>query len=118
MATQTQKKERSNTLLKLLGKVSEWNLPLTQSQVSADIDWLHRQESTLHRLAEKQCNDESWGVKDEKKRDAIEARVRTMLELYHIPVQFNNDPRGGSIRMILGGNVSNNLDNETWGIYW
>ena len=118
MATKAQRIERTNTLLKLLGKVSEWNLPLDQTRVSSDIDWLHRQELTLHRLSENQCNSESWGIKDEKKREAIKERVRTLLELYHIPVQFNNDPRGGSIRMILGDHISNNWDGETWGIYW
>jgi len=125
MATKSQKTERSNTLLKLLSKANEWNLPLNQMAVSfnqmavsSDIDWLHRQESTLHRLAEKQCNDESWNERDEKKRDAIEDRVRNMLAMYHVPVQFNNDPRGGSIRMIFGEHISNNWDGETWGIYW
>jgi hypothetical protein len=93
MTTKTQREEKSSTLLKLLGKANEWNLPVTVLSVSNDLNWLHRQEMTLHRLSEKQCNDESWGIKDEKKRDAIEARVRIMLSLYHIPVRFNNDPR-------------------------
>ena len=118
MVTKAQKIERKITLLKLLGKVSEHNLPLDQARVSSDLDWLHRQESTLHRLAEKQCNDERWGEKDERKRDAIEERVTKVLSLYHIPVRFNNDPRGGAIRMILGDHISNNWDGETWGIYW
>jgi hypothetical protein len=117
MPTTQQREEYTNTLLKFLGKVNEWNLPYTQSKVAEDLNWLHRQEATLHRLAEKQCN-EGLTESDERRVDNIEKFVTDALALYHIPVRFNHDPRGGSIRMIMGERISNNWDGETWGIYW
>ena len=117
MTTKQQRIERTNTLLKFLGIVSQKNLPLTQAQVSNDLDWLHRQETTLHRLAEDACN---YGLSpsQEKKEARIENKVTDLLSLYGITVKFNGDPRGGAIRMLLPDHSSNGWDGETWGIYW
>lgn len=117
MTTKQQREEYTNTLLKFLHIVNEKNLPLTQSQVSCDLEWLHRQETTLHRLAEVACN-RDMTKREERKEERIEQQVIALLTQYGIDVRFNGDPRGSAIRMILPGKESNNWDHETWGIYW
>jgi len=117
MVTKQQRIERTNTLLKFLGIVNQKNLPLSQVNVSNDLDWLHRQETTLHRLSEYSCNC-GLSPAQERKEANIENKVTALLEMYGITVRFNGDPRGGAIRMILPDHTSNGWDGETWGICW
>lgn len=111
---------------------------VTGTEIRAILDKLHRYESTLHRIAENDCNghpktvteyrdgkmyryeveDQKWLARDEKKEKSIREKVIALLTPYNIEVQFNGDPRGGAIRMKLPDNTSNNWDGETWGIYW
>jgi hypothetical protein len=99
---------------------------------------LHRYETTLQRINENDCNghprmkteirdgkmyrfeveDERWVARDAKKEASIQKRVVELLEPYNIKVQFNGDPRGGAIRMLLPDHTSNGWDGEFWGIYW
>jgi len=99
---------------------------------------LHRYETTLHRINENDCNghprmkteyrdgqmyrfeveDEKWAARDAKKEASIQKRVIELLDPLDIKVQFNGDPRGGAIRMLLPDHTSNGWDGETWGIYW
>lgn len=99
---------------------------------------LHRYETTLQRINENDCNghprmkteyrdgkiyrfeveDEKWAARDAKKEKSIHEKVTALLKPYNIEVQFNGDPRGGAIRMLLPDHTSNGWDGETWGIYW
>jgi len=125
--TKEQIRQYDETIAHLLKKVNEHGLPYTYTHVQQDVKWLHRQETTLHRIAENQCNGyfSAAGVHmkfqeaaDLKKQERIEGRVRDLLALYHVPVRFEGDPRGGTIRMIFGDRISNNWGGEDWGIYW
>jgi len=102
------------------------------------LDKLHRYEATLQRINENDCNghprteteyrdgkmyrfeveDEEWTARDAKKEMSIQNKVRELLKPFNIEVQFNGDPRGGAIRMLLPDHTSNGWDGETWGIYW
>jgi hypothetical protein len=92
------------------------------------LDSLHRYEATLHRISENECNgwditgrgDESkeWRERDEKKAARIEAKVSELAERLGFKVNFNGDPRGGSIRFVLPSGRSNGWDSTSWGIYW
>jgi len=117
MATKQQIREYDETIKHMLQKVSEWNLPVTYSHVKNDVNWMHRQETTLHRYAELAC-DRELTARERTKVTRIEDRVRDLLALYHVPVRFEGDPRGGTIRMTFGDRISNNWGGEDWGIYW
>jgi len=92
------------------------------------LDRLHRWETTLHRIAENTCNgwdrsgrgdeDTEWRERDEKKEARIEKAVAELAAQLGFSVDFNGDPRGGSIRFRLPSGKSNGWDGETWGIYW
>lgn len=115
--TKEQIRQYDETIAHLLQKVNEHGLPYTYTHVQQDVDWLHRQETTLHRLSEVACEREMTTAEDTKVR-RIEGRVRELLALYHVPVRFEGDPRGGTIRMTFGERASNNWGGEDWGIYW
>lgn len=111
---------------------------VTSTTISALLDKLHRYETTLHRIAENDCNghprmktefrngkvyrfaeeDAAWAARDAKKKASIQSRVVELLKPYGIDVKFNGDPRGGAIRMLLPDHSSNGWDGESWGIYW
>jgi hypothetical protein len=104
----------------------------------ADLDTLHRAESTLNRLNEEECN--GWPVMhndgrvyydwDQKRADAnkvksdrIEARVTRLVESHGLTVSFGGDPRGCAIRILLpadenGRRRYNSWDGESWVIDW
>ena len=110
----------------------------TMSTIRALLNKLHRYETTLHRINDNDCNghprmkteyrdgkmyrfeveDQKWAERDAKKEQSIQNKVVDLLKPYNIEVQFNGDPRGGSIRMLLPDKTSNGWDGETWGIYW
>jgi len=97
-----------------------------------ELDQLHRWESNLHTIAERQCNgyqdwkgnwDQKAADKDEAKEQRVMDRVTALVESHGLTVEFNGDPRGGAIRLILpadenGHKQTNSWDGETWGIYW
>ena len=137
MATKQQIREYMNVERKF------YELPcdvraLTGFRVPALLDQLHRYETTLQRINENDCNghprmkteyrdgkmyrfeveDQAWAARDAKKEASIQGKVRALLEPLGIQVQFNGDPRGGAIRMLLPDHTSNGWDGETWGIYW
>lgn len=107
-------------------------------EIRTVLDRLHRYETTLQRINENDCNghprmkteyrdgkmyrfeveDEKWAARDAKKEKSIQEKVIALLKPYNIEVQFNGDPRGGAIRMLLPDHSSNGWDGETWGIYW
>ena len=111
---------------------------ITGTEIRTLLDKLHRYETTLHRINENDCNghprmkteyrdgkfyqyeveDLKWAERDAKKEESIQKKVIALLKPFNIEVQFNGDPRGGSIRMLLPDHTSNGWDNETWGIYW
>jgi hypothetical protein len=94
----------------------------------AVLDSLHRYEATLNRISENACNgwditgrgDESKELRerDEKKAVRVAARVRELAERLGFKVNFNGDPRGGSIRFKLPSGRSNGWDGTSWGIYY
>lgn len=102
------------------------------------LNQVHRAETTLHRIAENQCNghpkeivecrdgrfykynveDEIWRLKDEKTELRLRVKIQSIADELGFKVTFNGDPRGGAIRFILPSGKSNNWDGETWGVYW
>ncbi len=117
MATQKQARDRDETIAQFAMQANYHGVPGTVEDHSKVVDWLHRQESTLHRLAELAC-DRELTRQEQDKNDRIEARVVDLLTLYQIPVRFEGDPRGGTIRMYFVSGASNNWGGEDWGIYW
>ena len=139
MATKQQREERTRTLLMLSGIARENGHEISQTEISADLDTLHRYETTLHRIAENECNgwpretverrdgktyrysvtDAAWQARDERKETTIQGKVRELAGKYGLSVRFGGDPRGGSIRLIIPDGRSNGFVNDgTWGIYW
>jgi len=117
MATKQQIKMRDETVVQLYQHAHQYGVPSGDHNIEVDVDWLHRQETTLHRYAETACNRELTVHEGDKIR-RIEGRVRDLLALYHVPVRFEGDPRGGTIRMQFVSGASNNWGGEDWGIYW
>jgi len=115
-----------------------YKLEVTTAEVRSLLAKLHRYETTLQRINENDCNghprmkteyrdgkmyrfeveDEKLAARDAKKEKSIREKVIALLKPYNIDVQFNGDPRGGAIRMLLPDHTSNGWDGETWGIYW
>ena len=121
MTTKQQREDRTKTLLRISRHARAKGFDLSVLQLGDICDLLHRHEATLHRIAEMICSVEMTPGKENKldlKVNRIEDRVRALLQPYGIDVRFNGDPRGGAIRMIMPDHESNNLDGETWGIYW
>ena len=111
---------------------------VTGTEIRVLLDKLHRYETTLSRINNNDCNghprikieyrdgkkyeyqieDIEWASRDAKKEVSIQNKVIALLKPFKIEVKFNGDPRGGAIRMLLPDRTSNNMDNDTWGIYW
>ena len=88
---------------------------------SSDLDRLHRYETALHRISERQCSEEmseAETARVERREAAAEKAVQKIAEAHGLTVRFNGDPRGGAIRLVLPSGKSNNWDGETWGIFW
>ena len=117
MATKIQIKMRDETIAQFAMQINHYGLPGGIEEITRVVDWLHRHETTLHRLAETACN-RKLIVQESDKVQRIEGRVRDLLALYHVPVRFEGDPRGGTIRMTFVSGASNNWGGEDWGIYW
>ena len=115
--TKRQLIERDATISQFAVQCNHYGIPETMSGIERTIDWLHRQETTLHRLAEVACERELTRA-EQSKNDRIESRVRDLLTLYQIPVRFEGDPRGGTIRMYFVSGASNNWGGDDWGIFW
>lgn len=104
----------------------------------ADLAQLHRWEATLTRLSENQCNgwysplkgyydwDAEQSDRELAQAERIEKRVTRLVEDGRHPgvtVDFQGDPRGGAIRLLLpadaeGHRVYNSWDGESWVIDW
>ena len=134
MSTKQQKNERQ----RIHNKIREVVPALGYDGTVALLDQLHRYEATLSRINDNDANghprtvvevrdgkryeysveDTEWAARDAKKEVRIQGNVRALLEPLGIAVQFNGDPRGGAIRMLLPDHTSNGWDGGTWGIYW
>ena len=110
----------------------------TPNEMYDALDTIHRAETTLHRIAENHCNghpkrrveyrdgkqfvydveDLDWLARDEKTEARLEAKIKGITKQLGFKVDFNGDPRGGTIRFTLPSGKSNNWDGETWGVYW
>ena len=117
MATKQQIKMRNETIAQFAMQINHHGTPGDILSLEGLVDWLHRQETTLHRLAETAC-DRELTIQEGDKVRRIEGHVRDLLALYHVPVHFEGDPRGGTIRMTFVSGASNNWGGEDWGIYW
>jgi hypothetical protein len=103
----------------------------------ADLAQLHRWESTLNRLNENECNgwptwyngrmilgwNQEQADKEQAMAERIQARVTRFVESRGLTVNFNGDPRGCAIRLLLpadenGHRVHNSWDGESWVIDW
>ncbi len=115
--TKKQIRDRDETIAQFAMQCNHYGIPGDIAGIERVVDWLHRQETTLHRLAETACNRELT-AREQAKNDTIEGRVRDLLALYQVPVRFEGDPRGGTIRMYFVSGASNNWGGEDWGIYW
>ena len=62
---------------------------------------LRRAEGKLHRLFEKDCNENSTEERDLNEEELM-LHVENLMKKYKtITIRFNNDPRGGAIRFIF-----------------
>src|SRR5208283_2110868 len=52
MATKQQIKMRDETVAQLYQHAHQYGVPSGDHNIEVDVDWLHRQETTLHRYAE------------------------------------------------------------------
>ena len=131
-------KQQAREFQRIFNKFREIVPQLEYDGTAALLNQLHRYETTLQRINENDCNghprtkteyrdgkkyrfeveDQEWAARDAKKEASIQGKVRALLEPLGIQVQFNGDPRGGAIRMLLPDHTSNGWDGETWGIYW
>lgn len=83
-------------------------------------DWLHRNESTLNRIAIEQCTSNNY---DAVKQERIEKRVvNAIAETIGCKCYTQRDPRGFAIRLYLvdedGCKWFNGFDGETSGCNW
>jgi hypothetical protein len=80
---------------------------------------LHRYETTLHRLAEKDCN---YGLssKDDRKERSTWQNVRKVIHQIspEIIVRENGDPRGCIIELHLPDKTHNYADGISWRLIW
>jgi hypothetical protein len=118
MTTKRQWQERQSTINALCCEANGQNInTLSVNEISDIVDQLHRYEITLNRLFTNQCNRELTDH-ERKKIKSTEEKVKAIMDLFNLPVYFNDDPRGGSIRFKLTSGRSNNMGGEDWGIYW
>ena len=99
-----------------------------EQQIISDLFALKKYEGQLRNIYTRQCNgycnsftgknDDEQQSRDQKRGKKIEADVEDIIARYGFGVRFNTDPRGGAIRFVFPSGVSNNWDQETWGIYW
>lgn len=99
--------------------------------------YLHRQEAALHNLFERMASgypvwyqgriimdwDAAAYARDERKVDAIEARVARVLAPFGITVTVNGDPRGCALHLHLppddtGRVPTNSFGRDSWVIDW
>jgi len=74
-------------------------------------------EKTLHRYAEIYCNREMHP--DEVKREvACQKRVVAVAKELGLKADFNGDPRGACIKLLLPDGIYNNMDGESWRIFF
>lgn len=78
---------------------------------------LHRHETTLQRLGAEGTGRELT-AKEERKIESTENRVKQLADELGIPVEFNGDPRGPSIKFYLPSGRYNSWDGESWRILW
>lgn len=109
--------ERQDTITCFISEAQHAGSMCSVKDVEQFCDLLHRYETTLHRLAEYACNSE-FSRRQEIEEQRTKKRVSDIAKLLRFKVQFNGDPRGGSIRFVLPSGRSNGWDQETWGIYW
>ena len=117
MMTKKQVRDRDETIAQFAMQINHYGTPANIAVIESVVDWLHRQETTLHRLAELAYNRELT-AREQAKNDRVEGRVRDLLALYQVPVRFEGGPRGGTIRLSFVSGASNNWGGEDWGIYW
>jgi len=87
----------------------------------ADLNKLHRAETSLHRIDELLCSvemSEQEQARVERRAENIERRIDALCTEHGVEVRFNGDPRGGAVRLVLPGGESNSWDGETWEILW
>jgi hypothetical protein len=58
--------------------------------------------------------DEEWKARDKKREISIQGKVGDIMLKYGFGLEFNGDPRGGAIRVILPSGISNSWDGKTW----
>ena len=79
------------------------------------IDYIHRSETTLCRLAEDQCNYPQY---DEAKQDRTEKRIEKYIaDVIGCKCYTQRDPRGYCVRLYLD-DFHNVFDGETTGMNW
>ena len=92
--------------------VTASKLPNTKATKLAIELWNMGQRSA--RLAENACNRELT-PREEKRDDAMDARVKAIGEELGLKAYRQGDPRGWTIRVEVGKELANNWDGETTG---
>ena len=134
----TYTKQQMNEYTGTLNRFLEDAQHIGYSRMIRILDTLHHHETTLHRISENECNghprikteyrdgkmyrfeveDLAWAERDAKKETSIQKKVRAIADELHFKVEFNGDPRGGSIQFILPSGRSNSIGGNVWGIFW
>lgn len=102
--------------------VLAWELKGRRSTSGEEFRWtqalefarfLMRSEVTLHRLAEEACN-RNLTPAEERRELGIMDRVRTTCLEFGLGVEFNGDPRGSAIKLMLPSGRSNSFVGAVW----
>ena len=118
MTTKRQNEERYMTINVLCAEVNaQTTNTLSLRDIEVLVDRLHRHERTLNRIYTVMCERELT-PQEENKLTSTKSNVVNIFKAFQIPVNFNQDPRGGAIRFILSSGRSNNMGGEDWGIFW
>lgn len=113
--------EEYNTTYNQFAEDSAVFAALMWSEASNILDEIHRANTSLHTINERQCCEEmseATATRLEKREEKIKERITKLAERLGFGVYFNGDPRGGAVRFILPSGRSNNWDGESWGVYW
>lgn len=119
--TKTQIKNKERIAIAVTKYANAHNKPITLTEAYTIIEYLHRLETTLSRLAETECCDLRFY--DEAKQERTEKRAEKYIaEKIGCKCHTQRDPRGFCIRLYLKDKSTdlffNTWDGETSGLNW
>lgn len=79
------------------------------------VEHLYRCAKQLSVYAERAC-DRPLTPTEKNARKAVERQAHELCAELGVPVSFNDDPRGFSVKLRLPNGASNDWGGETWGL--